>query len=389
MFLSVILFLQIGGNDNYNTFFLQAQELRIVGENFRNSDRTSSPEPQQKETQSDSNWYDNFFGNEPETVQYPLPFDENSPVSKCYSKHISTLSNSYGQNLKTVESQTNLREFTENSPLTPLTIVTDKNEVATKLNVKLLAYCETDNTFFTRNLNVLDSSDLTVRVFSSDSNNNNYEKTAIKKVDVRTTNLNPNLFDKWNEYGSVTIDLKTINDIIEGTEPLDSMQRIQVSGIMKIEYQDEDKAWTWNYKIDPASTKAGSIQNSYVQVKVIPTYKNTGGADVFDFPEPKINETNTHTGEQEEACSALGGTMVSDFICKINESSTVVEKDGSVEDDKKDKVDFGLLNYKKLINCDNIDCLNDSDFIPIYGILGGILLLGVFQSKRQSRVVIS
>ncbi len=101
-----------------------------------------------------------------------------------------------------------------------------------------------------------------------------------------------------------------------------------------------------------------------MQVKVIPTYKNTGGADVFDFPEPKINETNTHTGEQEEACSALGGTMVSDFICKINESSTVVEKDGSVEDDKKDKVDFGLLNYKKL-------------------------LLGVFQSKRQSRVVIS
>lgn len=392
MFLSVILFLQIGGNDDYNTFFLQAQELRIVGENFRNSDRTSSPEspePQQKETQSDSNWYDNFFGNEPETVQYPLPFDENSPVSKCYSKHISTLSNSYGQNLKTVESQTNLREFTENSPLTPLTIVTDENEVATKLNVKLLAYCETDNTFFTRNLNVLDSSDLTVRVFSSDSNNNNYEKTAIKKVDVRTTNLNPNLFDKWNEYGSVTIDLKTINDMIEGTEPLDSMQRIQVSGIMKIEYQDEDKAWTWNYKIDPASTKAGSIQNSYVQVKVIPTYKNTGGSDVFDFPEPKINETNTHTGEQEEACSALGGTMVSDFICKINESSTVVEKDGSVEDDKKDKVDFGLLNYKKLINCDNIDCLNDSDFIPIYGILGGILLLGVFQSKRQSRVVIS
>ena len=83
--------------------------------------------------------------------------------------------------------------------------------------------------------------------------------------------------------------------------------------------------------------------------------------------------------------------MVSDFICKINESSTVVEKDGSVEDDKKDdkkeKVDFGLLNYKKLINCDNVDCLNDSDFIPIYGILGGILLLGVFQSKRQSRVV--
>ena len=81
-----------------------------------------------------------------------------------------------------------------------------------------------------------------------------------------------------------------------------------------------------------------------------------------------------------------------DKSSKIDEQlddTTVVEKDGTVEDDKKDKVDFGLLNYKKLINCDNIDCLNDSDFIPIYGILGGILLLGVFQSKRQSRVVIS
>ena len=390
MFLSVILFLQIGGNDNYNTFFLQAQELRIVGENFRNSDRTASPEsPEAQPKETQSNWYDNFFGNEPETVQYPLPLDENSPVSKCYSKHISTLSNSYGQILKTVESETNLREFTENSPLTPLTIVTDENEVATKLNVKLLAYCETDNTFFTRNLNVLDSSDLTVRVFSSDSNNNNYEKTAIKKVDVRTTNLNPNFLDKWNEYGNVTIDLKTINDMIEGTQPLDSMQRIQVSGIMKIEFKDENKAWTWNFKLDPATSKSGSIQNSYVQVKVIPTYKNTGGSGGFDSPEPKINEneSKTHTEKQEEACSALGGTMVSDFICKIDNDTTVVEKDGTVEDDKKDKVDFGLLNYKKLINCDNVDCLNDSDFIPIYGILGGILLLGVFQTKRQSRVV--
>ena len=401
MFLSVILFLQIGGNDNYNTFFLQAQELRLVGENFRNSDRTASPEsPEAQPKETQSNWYDNFFGNEPETVQYPLPLDENSPVSKCYSKHISTLSNSYGQILKTVESETNLREFTENSPLTPLTIVTDKNEVATKLNVKLLAYCETDNTFFTRNLNVLDSSDLTVRVFSSDSNNNNYEKTAIKKVDVRTTNLNPNFLDKWNEYGNVTIDLKTINDMIEGTQPLDSMQRIQVSGIMKIEFKDENKAWTWNFKLDPATSKYGSIQNSYVQVKVIPTYKNTGGSGGFDSPEPKINEneSKTHTEKQEEACSAFGGTMVSDFICKIDNDTTVVEKDGTVEDDdkkddndkkddKKEKVDFGLLNYKKLINCDNVDCLNDSDFIPIYGILGGILLLGVFQSKRQSRVV--
>ena len=181
VFLSVILFLQIGGNDNYNTFFLQAQELRIVGENFRNSDRTASPVDPEVDPETTS-WNFNFWQPEP-TTQYPLPLDENSPVSKCYSKHISTLSNSYGQILKTVESETNLREFTENSPLTPLTIVTDENEVATKLNVKLLAYCETDNTFFTRNLNVLDSSDLTVRVFSSDSNNNNYEKTAIKKVD--------------------------------------------------------------------------------------------------------------------------------------------------------------------------------------------------------------
>ena len=309
-------------------------------------------------------------------------------------------------------------EFDENSPLTPLTIVTDKNEVATKLNVKLLAYCETNNLypFVTRNLNVLDSSDLTVRVFSSDSNNNNYEKTAIKKVDVRTTNLNPNFLDKWNEYGNVTIDLKTINDMIEGTQPLDSMQRIQVSGIMKIEFKDENKAWTWNFKIDPASSKYGSTQNSYVQVKVIPTYKNTGGSGGFDYPEPTTPETNTHTGEQEQACIALGG-ILSGNLCTITpetpdpetpETPTdqekcnklggelkdglcqiTIEKDGKVSDESNEpkELDYGILNYKKLLNCDSADCYNDADFLPIYALFGAILLLGVFQTKQQSRVV--
>lgn len=399
-FLSIILILQVNGETNYNTFFLESEQLRLVGENYRGGDRTPSPVVEPQETQDDQ-------------VQYPLPFDENSPVSKCYSKHISTLTNSYGQILKTVESQTDIMEFDENSPLTPLTIVTDKNEVATKLNVKLLAYCETNNLypFVTRNLNVLDSSDLTVRVFSSDSNNNNYEKTAIKKVDVRTTNLNPNFLDKWNEYGNVTIDLKTINDMIEGTQPLDSMQRIQVSGIMKIEFKDENKAWTWNFKIDPASSKYGSTQNSYVQVKVIPTYKNTGGSGGFDYPEPTTPETNTHTGEQEQACIALGG-ILSGNLCTITpetpETPTdqekcnklggelkdglcqiTIEKDGKVSDESNEpkELDYGILNYKKLLNCDSADCYNDADFLPIYALFGAILLLGVFQTKQQSRVV--
>ena len=399
-FLSIILILQVNGETNYNTFFLESEQLRLVGENYRGGDRTPSPVVEPQETQDDR-------------VQYPWPFDENSPVSKCYSKHISTLTNSYGQILKTVESQTDIMEFDENSPLTPLTIVTDKNEVATKLNVKLLAYCETNNLypFVTRNLNVLDSSDLTVRVFSSDSNNNNYEKTAIKKVDVRTTNLNPNFLDKWNEYGNVTIDLKTINDMIEGTQPLDSMQRIQVSGIMKIEFKDENKAWTWNFKLDPATSKYGSIQNSYVQVKVIPTYKNTGGSGGFDYPEPTTPETNTHTGEQEQACIALGG-ILSGNLCTITpetpETPTdqekcnklggelkdglcqiTIEKDGKVSDESNEpkELDYGILNYKKLLNCDSADCYNDADFLPIYALFGAILLLGVFQTKQQSRVV--
>ena len=408
-FLSIILILQVNGETNYNTFFLESEQLRLVGENYRGGDRTPSPVV---EPQVDDDWFGGIFGGD-EQVQYPLPFDENSPVSKCYSKHISTLTNSYGQILKTVESQTDIMEFDENSPLTPLTIVTDKNEVATKLNVKLLAYCETNNLypFVTRNLNVLDSSDLTVRVFSSDSNNNNYEKTAIKKVDVRTTNLNPNFLDKWNEYGNVTIDLKTINDMIEGTQPLDSMQRIQVSGIMKIEFKDENKAWTWNFKIDPASSKYGSTQNSYVQVKVIPTYKNTGGSGGFDYPEPTTPETNTHTGEQEQACIALGG-ILSGNLCTITpetpETPTdqekcnklggelkdglcqiTIEKDGKVSDESNEpkELDYGILNYKKLLNCDSADCFNDADFIPIYALFGAILLLGVFQTKQQSRVV--
>ena len=290
-------------------------------------------------------------------------------------------------------------EFDENSPFTPLTIVTDKNEVATKLIVELEAYCETNNLypFVTRNLNILDSSDLTVRVFSTDSNYDEV-KTIVQKVDVKNTNLNPNLFHKWNEIGNVTIDLKTINDKIEGSEPIDSMQRIQVSGIMKIEFQDEDKAWTWNFKIDPASSKYGSTQNSYVQVKVIPTYKNTGGSGGFDYPEPTTPETNTHTGEQEQACIALGGILSGNLCTITNETETetkIIEKDGSedVKDNGKDnekdneKIDYGFLNYKKLLNCTTLDCFNDADFLPIYGIFGTILLLGVFQSKRQSRVV--
>ena len=408
-FLSIILILQVNGETNYNTFFLESEQLRLVGENYRGGDRTPSPVV---EPQVDDDWFGGIFGGD-EQVQYPLPFDENSPVSKCYSKHISTLTNSYGQILKTVESQTDIMEFDENSPLTPLTIVTDKNEVATKLNVKLLAYCETNNLypFVTRNLNVLDSSDLTVRVFSSDSNNNNYEKTAIKKVDVRTTNLNPNFLDKWNEYGNVTIDLKTINDMIEGTQPLDSMQRIQVSGIMKIEFKDENKAWTWNFKLDPATSKYGSIQNSYVQVKVIPTYKNTGGSGGFDYPEPTTPETNTHTGEQEQACIALGGILSGNLCTKTPETpetptdqekcnklggelkdglcQITLEKDGKVSDESNEpkELDYGILNYKKLLNCDSADCFNDADFLPIYALFGAILLLGVFQTKQQSRVV--
>jgi len=405
---------------------LESEQLRLVGENYRGGERTPSPVTPESSTcsqeltdwinsdSSDSNgfvcsentytstpetsWNFNFWQPEPEPTptQYPLPLDENSPVSKCYSKHISTLTNSYGQILKTVESQTDIMEFDENSPFTPLTIVTDKNEVATKLIVELEAYCETNNLFplITRNLNILDSSDLTVRVFSTDSNYDEV-KTIVQKVDVKNTNLNPNLFHKWNEIGNVTIDLKTINDKIEGSEPIDSMQRIQVSGIMKIEFQDEDKAWTWNFKIDPASSKYGSTQNSYVQVKVIPTYKNTGGSGGFNYPEPTITETNTHTEKQEQACTAYGGIMQGNLCTITNETETetkIIEKDGSedVKDngkDKDEKTDYGFLNYKKLLNCTTLDCFNDADFLPIYGIFGAILLLGVFQSKRQSRVV--
>jgi hypothetical protein len=395
---------------------LESEQLRLVGENYRGGERTPSPVVETDETDSNNFW--NFWQPEPTPTPYWVspPVDENSPVSKCYSKHISTLTNSYGQILKTVESQTDIMEFDENSPFTPLTIVTDKNEVATKLIVELEAYCETNNLFplITRNLNILDSSDLTVRVFSTDSNYDEV-KTIVQKVDVKNTNLNPNLLHKWNEIGNVTIDLKTINDKIEGSEPIDSMQRIQVSGIMKIEFQDEDKAWTWNFKIDPASSKYGSTQNSYVQVKVIPTYKNTGGSGGFDYPEPTTPETNTHTGEQEQACIALGG-ILSGNLCTITpetpetpETPTdqekcnklggelkdglcqiTIEKDGTDgKDNGKDneKIDYGFLNYKKLLNCTTLDCFNDADFLPIYGIFGAILLLGVFQSKRQSRVV--
>ncbi len=416
VFLSIILILQVNGETNYNTFFLESEQLRLVGENYRGGERTPSPVVETDETDSNNFW--NFWQPEPTPTPYWVspPVDENSPVSKCYSKHISTLTNSYGQILKTVESQTDIMEFDENSPFTPLTIVTDKNEVATKLIVELEAYCETNNLFplITRNLNILDSSDLTVRVFSTDSNYDEV-KTIVQKVDVKNTNLNPNLLHKWNEIGNVTIDLKTINDKIEGSEPIDSMQRIQVSGIMKIEFQDEDKAWTWNFKIDPASSKYGSTQNSYVQVKVIPTYKNTGGSGGFDYPEPTTPETNTHTGEQEQACIALGG-ILSGNLCTITpetpetpETPTdqekcnklggelkdglcqiTIEKDGTDgKDNGKDneKIDYGFLNYKKLLNCTTLDCFNDADFLPIYGIFGAILLLGVFQSKRQSRVV--
>ncbi len=416
VFLSIILILQVNGETNYNTFFLESEQLRLVGENYRGGERTPSPVVETDETDSNNFW--NFWQPEPTPTPYWVspPVDENSPVSKCYSKHISTLTNSYGQILKTVESQTDIMEFDENSPFTPLTIVTDKNEVATKLIVELEAYCETNNLFplITRNLNILDSSDLTVRVFSTDSNYDEV-KTIVQKVDVKNTNLNPNLLHKWNEIGNVTIDLKTINDKIEGSEPIDSMQRIQVSGIMKIEFQDEDKAWTWNFKIDPASSKYGSTQNSYVQVKVIPTYKNTGGSGGFDYPEPTTPETNTHTGEQEQACIALGG-ILSGNLCTITpetpetpETPTdqekcnklggelkdglcqiTIEKDGTDgKDNGKDneKIDYGFLNYKKLLNCTTLDCFNDADFLPIYGIFGTILLLGVFQSKRQSRVV--
>jgi hypothetical protein len=448
VFLSFILFLQIDENNNYNVFFLETpEELRLVGENYRGGDRTPSPVTPESSTcsqeltdwinsdSSDSNGFvcsENTYTSTPETswnfnfwqpetkTQYPLPLDENAPISKCYSKHISTLYNSYGKVLKTSESVTNLKSFSENSPFTALTIVTDENEVATKLKVQLLAYCETTNTFLgtSKNLNMLDSSDLTVSVFSTDYNYDEVQ-TIQQKVDLGlfpNTNLNKNAIGKWNEIASVDVDLKTINDRLEkdplktalNDQYLDSLQRIEVTGTMKIESIGEGTFWS--FTLDPSTKQYGSTQNSYIQVRVIPTETDSGffgGSSGGLIPEGD----NTHTPDQQKSCIILGGILSGNLctiqptvdekcnaiggelnggICTITKTVTI-EKDGKVSDESKDdepkELDYGILNYKKLLNCDSADCYNDADFIPIYALFGAILLLGVFQTKQQSRVV--
>ena len=408
MFLSLILFLQIDEN-NANVFILEPQ--RLVGENYRDGDR-SSPEVTPEATST--SWNFNFWQPEPTQTQYPLPLDENAPISKCYSKHITTLTN-FPYSLKTSESTTNIRSFSENSPFTPLTIVTDKNEVAKTLNVQLLAYCETTNTFLgtSKNLNMLDSSDLTVSVYSTDYNYDEVQ-TIQQKVDLDNTRLNEKIDGKWNEIANVRIDLKTINDRLEkdplktalNDQYLDSMQRIEVTGTMKIESIGEGTFWS--FTLDPSTKQYGSTQNSYIQVKVIPTETDSGffgGVSVGLISEGD----NTHTPDQQKSCIILGGILSGNLctiqptvdekcnalggelnggICTITKTVTV-EKDGKVsdKDDEPKELDYGILNYKKLLNCDSADCFNDADFLPIYALFGAILLLGVFQTKQQSRVV--
>ena len=416
VFLSLILFLQIDEN-NANVFILEPQ--RLVGENYRDGDRTPSPEVTPEATST--SWNFNFWQPEP-TTQYPLPLDENAPISKCYSKHISTLTNFYGTVLKTSESATTIKSFSENSPFTALTIVTDENEVATKLNVQLLAYCETTNTFLgtSKNLNMLDSSDLTVSVFSTDYNYDEVQ-TIQQKVDLGlfpNTGLNEQIGGKWNEIASVDIDLKTINDRLEkdplktalNDQYLDSMQRIEVTGTLKIESIGEGTFWS--FTLDPSTKQYGSTQNSYIQVRVIPTETDSGffGGSGGLIPEGD----NTHTPDQKTACFLLSGILSGNLctittptpeptdaekcnaiggelnggICTITKTVTI-EKDGKVSDEPNEpkELDYGILNYKKLLNCDSADCYNDADFLPIYALFGAILLLGVFQTKQQSRVV--
>jgi hypothetical protein len=306
-----------------------------------------------------------------------------------------------------------------------LTIVTDENEVATKLNVQLLAYCETTNTFLgtSKNLNMLDSSDLTVSVYSTDYNYDEVQ-TIQQKVDLDNTRLNEKIGGKWNEIANVRIDLKTINDRLEkdplrsalNDQYLDSMQRIEVTGTMKIESIGEGTFWS--FTLDPSTKQYGSTQNSYIQVKVIPTVVSgfTTDSGLFGF-NPDVeqkDDDNTHTPDQKTACFLLSGILSGNLctittptpeptdaekcnalggelnggICTITKTVTI-EKDGKVsdEDDEPKELDYGILNYKKLLNCDSADCFNDADFLPIYALFGAILLLGVFQTKQQSRVV--
>ena len=215
------------------------------------------------------------------------------------------------------------------------------------------------------------------------------------------------------KIANVRIDLKTINDRLEkdplktalNDQYLDSLQRIEVTGTMKIESIGE--ATFWSFTLDPSTKQYGSTQNSYIQVRVIPTETDSG---FFGFnPDVEQKDDNTHTPDQKKSCIILGGILsgnlctiqptvdekcnalggeINGGICTITKTVTI-EKDGKVSDEPNEpkELDYGILNYKKLLNCDSADCFNDADFLPIYALFGAILLLGVFQTKQQSRVV--
>ena len=436
MFLSLILFLQIDEKSNYNVFFLEApEELRLVGENYRGGGN---------------------FGSDEDNVdnEKDLVVDKDIPISKCYAKHTSILYNANGKILKTVDSTTNQLINLQNEELTPLTLtLVDKNEVATKLKVELMAYCEESTP-----LRMLDSSDLTVRVYSTDRN---YDEilTINEKVNLDgDTKLNTSWTNKWSEYGNLVVDLKTINDRLEKSDSYNSGQRIEVTGNMKIGlgtgYEVFGTLKTWSFNLIPGSPIFGSprdgytnTQNSHIELTVTPTASTTNPL-IDDKPNcdyticyGKENE-DTHTEEQQAKCeqeakdrsAGLAGAyyvgVFKDNKCTltitdstpapeptntaesceimINELNTKSDSntkfDGSfngkfcditrttvtekiVDIDDKELPDYGILNYKKLLNCDSADCFNDADFLPIYALFGAILLLGVFQTKQQSRVV--
>ena len=393
IFLTVILFTQINEN-NTNSFFLNSEPLRIVGENYRGS------------TSSSNNGNDSIpFG--------PVFIPEDSDDTQCYTKHVTTLLDQRNKELFHVESGTVKRDFKS------LSLTTGDKKIVDSLKVEILAYCDTDKELpFWENLSIMDSSKLKVSIFSTDSSGD-YINTNIKNVDIKTTNLVSSFGDKWNTVGTVIVDMNEINDKLEKSSEYISTQRIEVSGMMKIDHKD-DNSYSWSFYLDPLSRTNGIFhQISYVVLNVVPTGEKSPDCSGRDCRTNSFTSVNTYTPTQKQSCDKLGGKVNSDDMCVITKelpkdnpkSATqicsaldgkydvskeicVITKElpkqqttQNVDDDLPLVMGESFLNYEEFLNCKSTDCFNDQKFIPIYAILGAIMLLAVFQTKRQSRVV--
>jgi hypothetical protein len=306
------------------------------------------------------------------------------PDTWCFTKHQATVIDTNGKRTSITYDSS---DSSGNPFFIPASLISDTDGQADKIQVDIKVRCNTQLNFgvvdFWTGETVIDDTKINslpltaqgtfeVKTFSQNKNGE-YVNTTTQSVEGKSATLSDG---KEITIGRAFIDVNEINGKLTAGE-YNSLQKIQVTGLIGLnpstDINNVDSVWV--YIIPTEEQSLTNSQVSWVKLKMRATEQ---------IPIPVEDPTPRDT------CEKAGGTYnATTKLC------TIVKNTSNNEDDEsKDDVDYGFLNYKLLSNCvdaisngGDMVCLDDPKLSVIYAGMGALALLGIFQAHQTSRVV--